>query len=452
MSSPDSPTRSSAGYLRVLTRFDATLLVIGSIIGAGVFFTPNDIALVVQDRTTMVVVWMIGGVIALTGSLTYAELGGLFPRAGGVYVFLRESFGGLPAFLYGWALLLVIAPGALAIVAGFFATNLREFFPGMTPSIEMTIALVSIVLLTALNIRGVRWGSTVQNVVTIGKLVPLALLIVGGLLYAGDPLPPAAEDEVPAPSHTGSLAFLWAMMPVMFSYGGWQQGTFIAGEMKRPQRDVPWAIIAGVAVVITCYVMVNFAYLRTLSPAAIAGSRTFASRAADASLGAWGGTLVTLGILVSTFGICAAILLTNPRVAQAIGEDGLFFRGLGRLHPTFRTPHWGIAVLGGWACVLLIIGRAGQLLNAVVFADWVLFAASGATIFVFRRTHADAERPYRCPLYPWVPLLFFGMASAMAVLAFIKADLTSRILGPGILLAGVPVYLWFRRVASTARS
>ena len=435
---------NGSGYLRVLSRFDATMLVIGSIIGGGVFFTPNDIAQVTQSRGTMLAVWLIGGVIAITGALTYAELGGMYRRAGGVYVFLREAFGGLPAFLYGWALLLVIAPGALALVADFFAANLRTFLPGLGHTGQTLVALGSILLLTALNIRGVRWGSVVQNVVTSAKLIPVALLIVGGLLYAGEPALPPPELVVPAPTHFGLAALALAMMPVLFSYGGWQNGTYIAAEMKRPSRDVPLAIVIGTVVVIVSYLGVNFAYLRTLTPAAIAADRTFASAAAEAALGPAGGTLVSVGILISTFGICAAILLTNPRVAQAIGEDGLFFRAFGRLHPTFRTPHLAIAVLGVWSCVLLLVGAAGQLLTSVVFADWVFFAATAAALFVLRRRRPHQERPYRCPLYPWVPALFLILAVTMAVVSFVKADWTARLLGPGLLAAGVPVYLAFR--------
>lgn len=441
---PEASGRPSAGYLRVLSRRDATLLVIGSIIGGGVFFTPNDIALVLRDREAMLLVWAIGGVIALTGSLTYAELGGLLPRAGGVYVFLREAFGGLPAFLYGWALVLVIAPGALAIVAEFFAANLATLTPALEGATK-PVALAVIVSLALVNIRGVAWGSRVQNVVTVAKLLALALLVVAGVLYRGEPLPPAPGLPIPAPSHSGLAAVLFAMMPVMFSYGGWQNGTYIAGEMRRPQRDVPWAVIGGTLVVIATYMTVNWSYLRILEPGVLAADRRFAGLAARAALGPAGGLVVVLGLLVSTFGICAAILLTNPRVAQAVGEDGLFFRRFGRLHARFRTPAWAIGTLGAWSCVLLLTGTAGQLLDAVVFADWVFFAATGATLFVFRRRLPDAPRSYRCPLYPWVPGLFLLLATAMAVLTFVKADALSRVLGPGILAAGVPVYLAFRR-------
>jgi basic amino acid/polyamine antiporter, APA family len=447
MSRPTAAGES--GYLRVLSRFDGTMLVIGSIIGAGVFFTPNDIARVVQSPGTMLGVWVLGGLIALTGALSYAELGGLFPRTGGVYVFLREAYGGLPAFLYGWAILLVIAPGALAIVAGFFATNLTRLAPALAGA-ETAIALAVIVLLTLVNVRGVRWGSTVQNVFTGAKLLAILLLVAGGLAYRGERLLPGPEAVVPAPSHAGIAALLFAMMPVLFSYGGWQNGTYVAGEMRRPQRDVPWAVAVGTLVVIASYLLVNVAYLRVLDPAAIAADRGFAAAAATAALGPAGGAVVTLGILVSTFGICAAMLLTNPRVAQALGADGLFFRPFGALHPRFCTPHWAIAVLGAWSCALLLIGRAGQLLDSVVFVDWVFFAATGATVLIFRRRLPDAERPYRCPAYPWLPLVFTGLASAMAVLTVLKADATSRVLGPGILFAGVPAYLAFRKVGRRA--
>ncbi len=433
------------GYRRVLSRFDATMLVIGSIIGAGVFFTPNDIAAVTQQRGSMTWVWVLGGLIALTGALTYAELGGMFSRAGGVYLFLREAFGDLPAFLYGWGLLLVIAPGAAAIVAGVFAANLGYFVPGLDAAGQTMVALAALIFLTAINIRGVRWGSVVQNLVTTAKLAALAALALGGLVYSGSPVGPLAERTVPAPSHGGMLGIVFAMMPVLFSYGGWQNGTYIAAEMKRPQRDVPWAILGGTLVVIACYLGVNLAYLRVLTPQAIASDRAFAVRAAELALGPLGGGLVAVGILVSTFGICAAILLTNPRVAQAIGEDRLFFPVLGRLHATFDTPAWAIGILGGWACLLLLIGGAGQLLDAVVFVDWVFFAASALSLFVFRRTRPEAVRPYRCPFYPWVPGLFLVLATTMAVASFLKSDWTSRILGPGILAGGVLVFLAYRR-------
>lgn len=376
-------------YRRVLTRFDATMIVIGSIIGGGIFFTPQAIASTVGADTTLILLaWAIGGLIAMTGALTYAGLGGLFPRTGGVYVFLREAFGGLPAFLYTWALLLVIAPGAL---------------------------------------------------------------IVAGLAFAGG-APGDAAAAAPARARDASAAglLLAAMMPVLFSYGGWQNGTYIAGEMRAPGRDVPAAVLIGTLVVVAVYLLVNVSALRVLGPHGVAASRAFAADAAERAMGPAGRGLVTAGILVSTFGICAAIPLTNPRVVQATAADGFFLAPFARLHARFATPAWAIVVLGAWSCALLLLGTAEQLLDAVVFADWVFFALSGLALFVFRRRLPGAARPYRCALYPWVPAAFTALAITVAAGAYATADARSRLLGPGVLALGALalgalVYAWQAR-------
>ncbi|MEM1247205.1 MAG: amino acid permease [Acidobacteriota bacterium] len=436
---------SEDGYLRVLSRFDGTLLVVGCIIGAGVFFTPHDVSLVVQDPRLMLGVWILGGVIALTGALTYAELGALHPKTGGVYVFMREAFGSAPAFVYGWTIMLVIAPGALAIVADFFAANLAQQLPASWQLPKTAIAAAVIVVLTWVNVRGVRWGSRVQNFFSLSKLAALALLVAGGLTYGGERVLPSADAVVPTASHQGLVGFLFAMVPVLFSYGGWQNGTFIAGEMRRPQRDVPMAICLGTLIVVVSYLTINFSFLRIMTPEAIAAERTFAATAAKAALGPFGGTLVILGILVSTFGICAAILLANPRVAQAIAGDGLFFASFARLHPRYRTPHWAIVTLGTCSIVLLFVGGAGQLLDAVVFADWVFFALTGAALPILRRRQPAEEGVFRCPGYPFVPWLFIVLATSMAVITFVRADALSRALGAGLLASGLPVYWAFAR-------
>ena len=439
-------TEPDAGYRRVLSRLDATMIVIGSIIGGGIFFTPQAVARTVGGSETLVLAaWGLGGLIALTGALTYAELGGLFPRTGGVYVFLREAFGGLPAFLYSWAVLLVIAPGALAVVAGFFAELLCEAV-GLGARAHTAVALLTIVSLVAVNIRGVRWGSTVQNASTAAKLLALVVLIGAGLAFTGEPAAPvpallgAATPDVPASGPPAAL-LLAAMLPVLFSYGGWQNGTYVAGEMRDPERDVPAAIVIGTLVVVAVYVLVNVAAMRVLGPEGLAATRTFAAEAAERALGPPGRALVTAGILVSTFGICAAIPLTNPRVVQATAADGFFFAPFARLHARYRTPAWAIALLGVWACTLLLLGTAEQLLAAVVFADWVFFALCGIALFVFRRRRPDAHRPYRCAFYPWVPLLFTALAIVVAAGAWIHADAHARRLGPGVLAAGALVYV-----------
>jgi len=439
-----------SGYLRVLSLSDATLLVIGSIIGAGIFFTPAQIARATQSPAAFVGVWCLGGVIALCGALTYAELGGLFPRAGGVYVFLREAYGGLFGFLYGWAVLLVIAPGAVAWVAYRFADGLGFFVPGLDVPEKRAVAAATIALLTTLNVLGVRWGSLVQNVFTGAKLLAIAALAGAALLHAGPALEPVAAEAM-EPTHGPVVGFLAAMIPVLFSYGGWQNGTYVAAEVKAPRRNVPRAIVLGTLVVIATYVLLNLGFVRLLVPQAIAESDAFASRAAEAALGPIGGSLVAAGIVVSVFGICAAMLLTNPRVAQAIGADGLFFRPFGTLHPRFRTPALAIAVLGTWSIALLFTGRIDDLLSSIVFADWLFFALTAGSLFVLRRKHPDADRPYRCPGYPAVPLVFLLLASAMVAVALATSpSWSSRILGAGLLLAGVPAFFAFRALERRA--
>lgn len=438
--------RPSDGYLRALGPKDATLLVIGSIIGSGIFFTPAQIARASDSPFVLIGVWILGGVIALCGALTYAELGGLFPRAGGVYVFLREAYGGLFGFLYGWAVILVIAPGAVAWVARRFATQVSHSIVTLDPFAERALAAATVVLLTALNIRGVRWGSLVQNVFTSGKLAAIAILIAAGFLFSGEPLPPENAAAAAGPAHGPVMGFLAAMVPVLFSYGGWQNGTYVAAEVKDPLRNVPRSMIAGTLVVVATYVLLNLAFARVLTPKAMAENDAFASRVAAAALGDFGGAVVSAGILVSVFGICAAMLLTNPRVAQAIGEDGLFFRSFGRLHPRFKTPALAIAVLGGWSAILVFFTeRIDDVLNSIVFADWLFFALVAYSLFVFRKRLPGAPRPYLCPLYPVVPLVFLVLASAMVVVTLATSPgWTSRFLGAGILLAGVPVYALFR--------
>ena len=439
-------TKPSDGYLRALTLKDATLLVIGSIIGSGVFFTPQQIALQTDSRVAQIGVWILGGVIALCGALTYAELGALFPKAGGVYVFLREAYGGLFGFLYGWAVILVIAPGAIAWVAAKFAEQISHSVFALEPTGQRVLAAATILLLTALNIRGVKWGSAVQNVFTAGKLAAILVLVVAGLAYAGDPLPPVNAAAVPGPAHGPLAGFFAAMVPVLFSYGGWQNGTYIAAEVKDPLRNVPRSMILGTLVVVATYVSLNVAFARLLETGAIAESGTFATRAAEAALGSVGGTLVAAGILVSVFGICAAMLLTNPRVAQAVGEDGNFFEAFGKLHPRFRTPALAIAVLGAWSAALVFfMDRINDILNGIVFADWLFFALVAGSLFVFRRKRPDAPRPYVCPGYPVVPLVFLVLASAMVVNTIVNSpSWTSRILGMGVVASGVPVYALFR--------
>jgi APA family basic amino acid/polyamine antiporter len=437
---------SEGGYLRVLSLFDATLLVVGCIIGGGVFFNPQGVARETGDASGALIAWILGGGVALLGALSYAELGAAYPRAGGVYVFLREAYGRLPAFLCGWSVLFIIAPGALALVADFFAENLRTFVPGLGDSAKRWVATGVIALLTLVNIRGVKLGSRVQNVFTLGKLAALGAVVAAGCVWNGAPLerlPGAESAPLPLASH-GALGVLLALVPILFTYGGWQNATFVAAEIRDPRRNVPRSMLIGTGIVIAVYVSVNWAFLRVLSPSLLASERRFATAAAGAALGPTGASIVALGILLSTFGICSAMLLANPRLVQAISADGCFFNGLARLHPEWRTPARAIALLGAWAIALLWLGEAESLVDSVVFADWVFFGLCGLAVLVLRRKRPGVARPYLCPLYPWVPLAFTLCAGVAVWAALSKAVESGALLrGLGLLALGVPVWTVF---------
>lgn len=447
-----SAPEQEGGYLRVLSLFDATLLVVGCIIGGGVFFNPGRVAGIAHEPWACLGAWVLGGVVALTGALTYAELGGLYPRAGGVYVFLKHAFGRLPAFLCAWSVLLIIAPGALALVADFFAENLRTFAPGITEPQRKWIASGVIALLTLVNCRGVKLGSVVLNAFTLGKLAALGCIALAGLVWSGPPGRIESSDAllVAAPAHGPYWGMLLALVPVLFTYGGWQNATFVAAEVKEPARNVPRSMLIGTLIVIAVYVSVNASFLAILEPASMAHEQRFATVATERALGAWGARIVSVGILMSTFGICSAMLLANPRLVQAVSADGCFFRSLGELHPRWRTPHRAIALLGAWSIALLWTGRAGDLTDSVVFADWVFFGLCGLALFVFRRKLPQLERPYRCPLYPWVPALFVALALVTIGSSIANAGLRSLLLGVGLLALGLPVFWFFERARRRA--
>lgn len=444
---------SDGGYRRVLSLLDATLLVVGCIIGGGIFFNPQKVAQLTGDAGGALLSWGLGGAIALAGALVYAELGGAYPRAGGVYVYLREAFGRLPAFLFAWSVLLIIAPGALAVIAIFFAQNLRTFVPSLGAGSERWIASAVLALLALVNARGVVLGSRVQGVFTLGKLAAFVVIAAAGLCWTGEPLERfAGTQSAPAALPSAGLSGVWlALVPILFSYGGWQNATFVAAEIKEPRRNVPRAMLIGAAIVVAVYLSFNAAFLRIATPSAIAAEPRFATLATEAALGPIGARIVSIGILLSTFGICAAVLLANPRLVQAISADGCFFRALAALHPTYRTPARAILALGAWAIVLVWVPHTGGLLDAVVFADWVFFGLCGLAVIALRRKQPDVARPYRCPLYPWLPLAFALCALAVVVAALRNAHAAGPLLlatGAGLLALGLPVYAafdWRRR-------
>jgi APA family basic amino acid/polyamine antiporter len=428
-------------YARRLGLFSGTMAVIGGIIGGGIFRTPAVVADRLGSPALVLGAWVVGGGVALIGAFCFGELGQRRPRAGGGYVYLREAWGPLPAFLYGWALLLVIASGAIAAVAVTFA-DYALALTGLPARLSLPVAIGAILLLSAINYVGVKPGAIVQNLFTVLKLAALAALIAAGLA-AG--LPASAAAPPPAPAAFGA-----ALVPILFTYGGWQQTNFIAEEMVEPERNLPRALVLGVGAVIAVYLLANLAYLRVLGAAGLGASTAPAADLMRAVLGPTGGTLIAAGIAASTFGFLNLVILVTPRVFQAMAADGVFFPRLARLHPVHRTPAAAIAVQAGWASVLVLSGSFSQLVDYVAFADWIFFGLTVAGLFVYRsrdRTHGLAPLPgvFRTPGYPWTPAIFVG-AAAFVVASSVVANPRNALMGSGLLALGVPVYwYWSRR-------
>lgn len=417
------------------------MMVVGGIIGSGIFLNPALVADRVRSVGLTLAVWVLGGVIALIGALVFAELGARRPVAGGGYVYLRDAYGRLPAFLYAWTLLLVIATGAIAAVAVTFASYTAALL-GWEPVTRVPLAIGAILVLSAVNYVGVKPGAMTQNVLTLLKLGALALLIVGGLSASSaapivDPLPPLSGSVI--------LAVGAALVPVLFAIGGWQQTNFVAEELIDPARNLPRALLAGVAIVVAVYLLANVAYLRTLGIDGLARSSAPAADAMGALFGAKGRSLIAAGIAISTFGFLNLVILVSPRVYRAMATDGLFFPSLARLHPRYRTPTAAILFQCVWGVILTLTGRYGDLLDYVVFGDWIFFGSTAATLFVFRarerRGFEGSDLRFRMPGFPVAPIIFI-LAALYVVVGSVVSNPLNAIKGSALIALGAPVF-WF---------
>lgn len=438
------------GYARRIGPFSGTMMVVGGIIGSGIFLNPSIVAQRVGTGALTMVVWGMGAIVAILGAFIFAELGALRPSAGGGYAYLRDAFGPLTAFLYGWALLVAIASGATAAVAVTFASYAVPLL-GIGAGARIPLAAGVIVLLAVVNIFGVRPGAVTQNVFTMLKLAAIAALVVGGLAFSGaHPLAaPAVVATHPAPAAL-AIALGTALVPVLFAYGGWQQTNFVAEEMVDVERNLPRALVWGVLIVAAVYLAVNLTYLRTLGVEGLANSAAPAADAMELRFGRVGRTLIAVGIAVSTFGFLNLVILVTPRVYQAMARDGLFFRRLAVLHPRFRTPVAAIALQAVWAIALLLSGTYGELLDYVTFADWIFFAATAATLVVYRRRgEASDARRFRAPFYPWSVALFV-LAAAYVIAGAIVSSPHNALRGTILLALGVPAYGYWRRARPAA--
>ncbi|HKO58669.1 MAG TPA: amino acid permease [Thermoanaerobaculia bacterium] len=430
---------------RRLGAFDATMIVMGGIIGSGIFINPYVVARQVHTVPLILGAWVAGGVIALLGAFVYAELAALRPQVGGQYAYLRDAWHPALAFLYGWGLLLVIQSGGMAAVAVTFAKYTLELTHAPVP--EWAIAVATLTALTLINCLGVRSGTNTQTALMLLKLAAIAMLVVAGLAFA----PRAAH----AAAIAGTSSFAAAMTPVMFAYGGWQTASFMSGELVRPRRDLAVGLLAGVAGVIAIYVTVNIVCLRALGTDGLAATTTPASAVMRLALGERGAMLIAAGIAISTLGFLSQGMLTAPRVYYAMAEDGLFFRALARVHPTTRVPAVAIAVQGVVAIAIALSGTYEQILGYVVCVDFIFFGLTGLALFVFRRreplTRLRHPLPaargegwgegFRTPGHP-VTTALFTIACWLVVLGTIAKSPRDSAIGLGILAAGLPAY-WF---------
>ena len=448
----------SYGWKRELTAWDAASLSAGAVLGTAIFLTPADIARSLPHAGLILGVWLAGGVLTLAGALTFGELGAMFPRAGGQYHYLKEAYGSLPGFLFGWASFFVIMSGGIAAIAAGFGEYAGIFMPffssdhalvsvaaaGRTWSVTggQLAGALAIAALTAVNALGVRQGARLQNVFTAAKVAALGIFIVAGFLAAA-PASPRILGPLPArPLASAGVA----LVAVLGAYDGWYAPAFSAGERKDPARALPRGLVAGTVAILVLYVAANAVYLRALPVERLAASPRAAEAAASALFGVGVSRAIAVAILVAMLGCLAANVLACARIYQPMAADGLFFRSLARIDPESGAPRASLAAQGIWSIVLVLSGTFEQLFTYVVFIEVVLFAATGAAIFRLRRTRPDAPRPYRAWGYPVVPALFVIASLAIAVNTLVEKPRES-LAGLLLLVIGVPAYAGWRRKA-----
>jgi APA family basic amino acid/polyamine antiporter len=423
---------------RRLGLFDATMLVMGGIVGSGIFINPYVVARRVHTPALIMGAWLAGGLAALTAGFTWAELADRMPRVGGQYAYLRESYHPLVAFLYGWVLLLVIQTGGMAAVTVTFARYFLEI-TGINAS-PWQVALASLSILTIINCLGVRAGGSVQSALMVFKIFAMAALVaVGTFLVRGKTAWTPVLDQHVSPTLLSSFGA--AMVPVAFAYGGWQTATFAAGEMKAPRRDLPRALIIGLLGVTFLYAAINYSYLHALGVAGLAGTETPATSVMRLALGEKGATIIAFAIAISTLGFLSQSVLTAPRVYFAMAQDGLFFRQLARIHPRTKAPVYAIVIQSVWAMIIVVSGSYDKILNYVISMDATFWMLTAGCIFILRRRSTVASA-FPMPGHPYTTGLFCLLCGALVANTFYQFPGNSLI-GLAILVAGVPVYyIW----------
>lgn len=458
-----SSAESKTSLPRSLGLISAIAVLIGSTIGTGIFRTPAGIALKVPDEGLYLLLWALGGFFSLCGALTLAELAGALPQTGGVFVYLREGFGKLPAFLFGWSELTIIRASALGAVATVFAEYLLRLLRIDSPRGVHYVAAGAILLVAVFNVLGIKLGALVQNLTTGAKYGALVILVLAALAVGGNNPAPAPADPVTVPEHTTLVMFGLAFISLLWVYDGWADVTFLSGEVKRPERNLPLTIIGGTLAVIAIYLLANFAYLHLLDIPQIANSKLVAADTAYRIVGEAGVKLVSIAVMISAFGTLNGSMMTGPRIFFAMADDGLFFKKIAAVHPRFKTPHIAISLAAALAIVFVMLRSFEQLADAFVLAIWPFYAAGAAAVYTLRRKRPDLPRAYKTWGYPVTPVLFilaviflvgnaliedaghvirdgFGYYSALFTGSKLPYDSSGALMVLVIVLAGIPAY------------
>ena len=428
---------------RVLSLLDATMINVGGIIGSGIFMVPATVAFFTGSSSLFFLVWILGGIVSLFGALSVAELGAAMPRAGGQYVYLNEAYGPLWGYLYGWSAVAVINTASIAAVGVAFSEYLGFFFPISDASIK-GIAVVTIVLLTIINIVDVKSGARFQNLFTLSKLGAIFGIILLGLVMEGGTnqnLSPIFSDK-PFIGLIGPLGL--AMVSVLWTFDGWIFITYVAGEVKNPGRNIPLSLIFCMLIVVSVYLLLNYVLLFILGFTGMNGSELVVSDAASVFLGNKGAAVVTLIILISLIGANNGFVLSSARINYAMARDKLFFNQAAQIHSRFKSPANALIIQCVWACLLTFTGTFNQLITYIIFTSWIFYGMSAGAVIILRKKKPDMDRPYKTPAYPWIPIIFIFFAIFLTINTIMEAPRDATI-GAGIILAGLPLYYYWKK-------
>ena len=428
---------------RVLSLLDATMINVGGIIGSGIFMVPATVAFFTGSTSLFFLVWILGGIVSLFGALSVAELGAAMPRAGGQYVYLNEAYGPLWGYLYGWSAVAVINTASIAAVGVAFSEYLGFFFPISDASIK-GIAVGIIVLLTIINIVDVKSGAWFQNLFTLSKLGAIFGIILLGLVMEGGTnqnLSPIFSDK-PFIGLIGPLGL--AMVSVLWTFDGWIFITYVAGEVKNPGRNIPLSLIFCMLIVVSVYLLLNYVLLFTLGFTGMNGSELVVSDAASVFLGNKGAAVVTIIILISLIGANNGFVLSSARINYAMARDKLFFNQAAQIHSRFKSPANALIIQCVWACLLTFTGTFNQLITYIIFTSWIFYGMSAGAVIILRKKKPDMDRPYKTPVYPWIPIIFIFFAIFLTINTIMEAPRDAAI-GAGIILAGLPLYYYWKK-------